>query len=112
MAAAQNARPQLASRLGCSSRTTRLARARPLLEASDPADLVPDRSQSFLGALEFNATVSVPMYAKYFFALQDCLGKPSQRRMSAPSSAILAVTEQLKGNKAGHESAVCPQTSF
>lgn len=67
---------------------------------------------SFLGALEFNATVSVPMYAKYFFALQDCLGKPSQRRMSAPSSAILAVTEQLKGNKAGHESAVCPQTSF
>ena len=82
------------------------------LEASDPADLVPDRSQSFLGALEFNATVSVPMYAKYFFALQDCLGKPSQRRMSAPSSAILAVTEQLKGNKAGHESAVCPQTSF
>ena len=52
------------------------------------------------------------MYAKYFFALQDCLGKPSQRRMSAPSSAILAVTEQLKGNKAGHESAVCPQTSF
>lgn len=77
-----------------------------------PRNVLLDRIQAFLCVLEFNATVSVPMYAKYFFALQDCLGKPSQRRMSAPSSAILAVSEQLKNKKLGHESAVCPQTSF